>query len=134
MCVWQFYQNAKQNYSDTYHTNTARFVGIRFLTVFLTNIINQPEDSSQPNSQFKTLLVQRLWRHWIKNSNTFHINIIRYVKMKKQHVHVHLTLNLMLYEQLIQIQGKKIQVLYHCSLYARKVMYICVFFESNSVQ
>lgn len=27
--------------------------------------------------------------------------------MKKQHVHVDLTFNLMLYEQLIQIQGKK---------------------------
>lgn len=60
MCVRQFYQNAEQNYFNTYHPNTARFVEIRFLTVFLTNIINQPGDSSQPNSQFKILLVQRL--------------------------------------------------------------------------
>lgn len=46
MCVWQFYQNAEQNYFDTYHTNIARFVGIRFLTVFLTNVIYRPQDSS----------------------------------------------------------------------------------------
>lgn len=76
MCVWQFYQNAEQNYFDTYHTNTARFVGIRFLTVFLTNVIYRPQDSSQPNSQFRSLLVQRLWRLCIKNSNTFHLILI----------------------------------------------------------